>query len=135
MINHSPLALMSISTRLNAGAAVSFSLARLGRWPRDRKANGLDFCGVGRPEARRDTSTPEGSSPSSAPVILIAQGRNGYVQGCANARPDRSSPVVPAGIRAFSLSGVARRNQRRAFLVFSFFWHLGNADDCILSAA
>jgi hypothetical protein len=130
MINHSPPAHNSISTRFNAGAAVPCSFARLCRLPRVRKANGLDFCGVGRPEARPGLPAPEGSSPSSAPFILVAQGRNEYAQGCATAQPDRLRPVVPAGIRGFSLSGVARRNQRRAFLVFSFFWHLGNADDC-----
>jgi hypothetical protein len=78
MINHSPSAPNLISTRFNAGAAVPFSLARLGRWPRDRKANGLDFCGVGRPEARPGLPVPEGSSPSSAPVFVRTARHGGW---------------------------------------------------------
>jgi hypothetical protein len=78
MINHSPPAHNSISTRFDAGAAVPCSFARLCRWLRDRKANGLDFCGVGRPEARAGLPVPEGSSPSSAPVFVRTARHGGW---------------------------------------------------------
>jgi hypothetical protein len=51
MINHSLPAFSSISTR-SIGAAVAHSYARFCRLPRVRKANGIEFCRVGRPEAR-----------------------------------------------------------------------------------
>jgi hypothetical protein len=92
MINHSLPAFSSISTR-SIGAAVAHSLARLCRLPRVRKANGIEFCRVGRPEAWRVVPF-EGSNPSSAPFFSGVEG--GMFAGLISPRsPVRVRPPLP----------------------------------------
>jgi hypothetical protein len=93
MINHSLPAFSSISTR-SIGAAVAHSYARFCRLPRVRKANGIEFCRVGRPEAWCATSTSEGSNPSSAPFFSGVEG--GMFAGLISPRsPVRVRPPLP----------------------------------------
>jgi hypothetical protein len=122
MIHHDPLS-YSYSDLLRFDAAVQSS-ARFCRLSRGRKANGPDFQLFGisevlnlfrrvwRPEARHFLSgikrrlMSEGSNPSSAILTFVAQ-------GCFTARHDRSSAVVPAGIRAF-FSGIEQSAARQS---------------------